>query len=309
MAKVSICVPVYNVEKYIARCLESILSQSYENIEVIVVNDCTPDKSMEIVQSYADSDNRIRIINHETNRGLMWARRTGYMAATGDYITFCDSDDSLVPKAIELLVVRAMETGADIVSGLIKYVDTQGGEIIWKHSLKYGNDSEAVLKSLLKKEFGHNLCSKLFTKSILQDYDYWTIDKMVNAEDGLLFYQLLSNAKKIVMLHDVVYNYIKNATSSTHVEFSDNAINGIVEFIDYVYESSSRYPELESLKNHYLAIELNTLALNCGLQRIQSALKDSESYKYVKFVYRLKYLTFKEFVLWNIKYVLSRSLK
>ena len=74
--KVSICIPVYNVENYIARCLDSVLNQSYRNIEVIVVDDCTPDQSMAIVEKYAYSDERVRILRHEYNRGLMVARCT-----------------------------------------------------------------------------------------------------------------------------------------------------------------------------------------------------------------------------------------
>ena len=83
MPIISICIPVYNVEKYVGRCLESILSQSFKDIEIVIVNDCTPDKSMDIVRHYAEVDSRIKIVEHDINHGLMMARRTGYMAAMG----------------------------------------------------------------------------------------------------------------------------------------------------------------------------------------------------------------------------------
>lgn len=118
--KISIVTTIYNVEKYIKKCLTSLVNQTYKDIEIILVNDCTPDSSMEIVAKFNDS--RIHVIHHKENLGAGWARRTGIAAATGDYVITIDGDDWISEDFIESLVIGAEATGADIVSGGITYV-------------------------------------------------------------------------------------------------------------------------------------------------------------------------------------------
>lgn len=207
MSKITVCIPVYNVEQYIKRCLESILNQSFKDFEVVVVNDCTPDKSMDIVRQYAEVDDRIRIIEHEVNHGQMMARRTAYMAAKGDYITFCDSDDTLPCDSLKTLLDKAENSNADIVSGTIEYIKDNGEREMWDNSLEDGNDIEQVFKSMLTNRFKQNLCSRLLKRSLLQDYSYKNYENMRNGEDGLLFYQIVANCSSIVTIKDVVYEY------------------------------------------------------------------------------------------------------
>lgn len=207
MSKISVCVPVYKVEQYIARCLDSIQNQSLKDIEIIVVNDCSPDNSMKIVKRFAAMDSRIKIIEHDANHGLMVARRTGYIAASGDYITFCDSDDSLPPQALEELYKKAEEDKADIVSGCIEYVPVVGKRYNKINKLSYGTDRISVFHSLLTDELGHNMCSRLFRRDLLQNHDYETFEKSTNGEDGILFYQVVDNTTKVVTTDSVVYEY------------------------------------------------------------------------------------------------------
>lgn len=118
--KVSVVTTAYNIEAYVGKCMDSLLAQTHEDLEIIVVNDCSTDKTMSIVGKYEDE--RIRTINHPSNLGAGWARRTGIGAATGDYVITVDGDDWLAPDFIEKLAKNAEETGADIVSGGITYV-------------------------------------------------------------------------------------------------------------------------------------------------------------------------------------------
>lgn len=113
--KISIVTTAYNIESYIKQCLDSIFSQTYKDIEVILVNDCSTDRTIEIVNSY--DDDRLIVINHEQNMGAGWARRHGIEAATGEYVITIDGDDWISEDFIEKLVENAMETNADIVSG------------------------------------------------------------------------------------------------------------------------------------------------------------------------------------------------
>lgn len=118
--KISIVTTAYNIEAYVEKCLDSLLAQTHKDIEIIVVNDCSTDKTMDIVGKFTDE--RIRVVNHSQNMGAGWARRTGIGAATGDYVITVDGDDWLAPDFIEALAKNAEETDADIVSGGITYV-------------------------------------------------------------------------------------------------------------------------------------------------------------------------------------------
>ena len=247
--KVSICIPVYNVEKHIKRCLESIVCQTHKDLEIIVVNDNTPDGSMDIVNEFANRDGRIRIINHEKNNGLMMARRTAYMAAKGEYITFCDSDDSIPNDAIEVLLNAALNSNADIVGGNYTYIDVNNHHTIILSNLRYGNDKLSIYKSLLKKEMVHNLWAKLFKRPLLQDYEYKTFQNFTNAEDACLFYQVVDNTKKMVWIDRSVYFYYQNLDSSTHVRLSPKALGSIAQAINIKVNISERDKKIDKMKN------------------------------------------------------------
>lgn len=254
MPKVSICIPVYNVEKYIGRCIESIQKQSLQDIEIIIVNDCSPDASMEIVRKYAVSDNRIKIVEHDKNRGLMMARRTGYMAVTGDYITFCDSDDTLADGALEALYNCAVRENADIVSGTIEYVPIKGERRLWTNKLSYGNDKIAVFRSMLTSEFGHNLCSRIFRKELLQNHDYETYENATNGEDGMLFYQVVDQASKVVAIDNVVYEYWQNMASSSNVRLKEHALKSIAQLNVIRKATAGKYDCLRELTEKKISL-------------------------------------------------------
>ena len=118
--KISIVTTAYNIENYIAECIDSLLAQTYQNIEIIIVNDCSTDSTREIISQY--HDDRIKVIDNINNMGAGWARKNGIEAATGDYVITVDGDDWLSPTFIEDLVKNAKETDADIVSGGITIV-------------------------------------------------------------------------------------------------------------------------------------------------------------------------------------------
>lgn len=251
MPKVSVVVTVYNVEQYIQRCMESIQNQTIKDIEIIVVDDGTPDHSMRIVEDIAKNDERIIIIRHERNMGLMWARRTGYMAASGDYITFCDSDDYLPVDSIEILLSEAQKTQADIVSGDYTYVKVDGSHIINHNKFCYGSDKLSLFKSLLKFELAHTMWGKLFKASVLKDYNYKTYEHFTNGEDGCLFYQIVENIDKIVQIDAPVYYYMQNMQSSSQVRLRENAIKSICVLNKTKNDIVSLYPELKvDLQKH-----------------------------------------------------------
>ena len=120
--KVSIIVPVYNVEKYLKRCVDSLIEQSYKNLEIILVDDGSKDNSFSICKEYESKDSRVRIF-HKENEGLGLTRNYGIEKSTGEYITFVDSDDYLTLDAVETMVEKAAVTNADVVVANMFYKD------------------------------------------------------------------------------------------------------------------------------------------------------------------------------------------
>lgn len=312
MSKVSICVPVYNVEQYIGRCIESIQNQTLTDIEIIVVNDCTPDSSMQIVRDYAKNDPRIRIIEHDVNHGLMWARRTGYMAATGDYITFCDSDDALPNDAIEKLYKAAIENDADISSGNLQYVRTRGKTSILISDLKYGDDKVGIYKSLLKLECGHNLCSKMFKRNILQNNHYFTYEHFTNGEDGCLFYQVVDNCRRMVQIPEIVYLYYQNTESSSQVRYSNRGIRSICLLNKTRVDICSKYNQLANLVYACVSVILNNLISN-GYDKDKYLSECIKEYNLTEYItphlmfQKLRFVTFcKLMIKRNVKPILKK---
>lgn len=136
MPKVSVVIPVYGVEKYIERCARSLFEQTLDDIEYIFVNDCTKDRSIdilnEVINDYPARKQQIRIVHHEKNKGLPFARQSGWQVATGEYVANCDSDDWVDLNLYEMMYKEAIEKNADIVvsdiclfvkMSLIGYVD------------------------------------------------------------------------------------------------------------------------------------------------------------------------------------------
>lgn len=305
--KVSICIPVYNVQEYIEECLESVIHQTYSNVEIIIVNDCTPDNSMEIVNRYVSSDSRIRILEHCKNKGLMRARQTGYMAATGDYIAFCDSDDTLPSNCIEKLLNTAVKTDADIVSGNMQRFINNQFYAPDNYSLPYGTDPESVYKALLCKKYSHTLWGKLFKTRLLKNYKYTTLDNATNAEDGILFYQIIQHSDKTISISDVVYYYRYNPTSSTNSRFKYSSLSSIFFLQTLRQNIGEKYPALYENAWIYIANVINNLYAN-GYDKeydLKKIIKEYHFNKYLDYKQMLHHIPIKLF----IKLVLLRIFK
>ena len=245
---VSVVVTVYNVEKYIARCIESVLSQTYNDFELVIVDDCTPDKSMKIVEKYAQKDNRIKPIYLNENSGLMWARKVGYENSEGKYIVFLDSDDTLPNDAVELLYnAIESEDDLDMVSGNIIYKKIDGTEDVWRSYLEYGQDSVSVYKSLLKNRYRHNLCGHIIKKDLLVNFKYHSFKNFTKWEDYCLFYQLVANCRKVGHIDKPVYYYYQTQGSSTQVKISERSLETTAIAHKEALDVMTRYPELHSL--------------------------------------------------------------
>lgn len=204
----SVIIPIYNVEKYLARCLDSVINQSYSNLEIILINDGTPDNSVEIAEFYAQKDQRISIY-HQKNAGLSEARNTGMRYATGEYIAFLDSDDWLEPDAYEHLVAILEENDADIAVGrTIRTVEKKDHEFV-KPMIAVLNQKEYIRKyfKIGSQTIEYYVWNKLYKREIIEGTEQ---PKGLYAEDVPSMFMYLLKASKIVVSNKVIHNYFVN---------------------------------------------------------------------------------------------------
>ncbi len=219
-ALVSIIVPVYGTEAYLSACIDSILNQSYKNIQIILVDDKSPDKCPEICDDYAKKDSRI-IVVHQENKGVSGARNTGLLHATGNYVMFVDSDDELYHDAVTVLMDDSEKYGADIVSATKRVVDKSGNVI---RSCEDGKlfiykGEESLLLSLNGDKNTNSACAKLFKTDFINKC-LFEEGKNIN-EDGFFVFQCFM-LKPLFVQHNVdVYQYNAIENSNSKQFFSD----------------------------------------------------------------------------------------
>ena len=261
--KVSVIIPVYNVEKYIKRCIESVLSQTLQDFEIIIVNDYTPDKSMDVIEDYIKNDSRIVSVNNYSNMGLMWTRREGYKIAKGEYFYFLDSDDFIPCDALEKVYNKAVEEDADIVFGNFQYVDNDGTKgKIHKHIFPYGAQKEGIYKAMLSFQLLHCVWSKLYSRRLFDNYKYDTFPHQTNAEDCILTYQLIKNVNKISQIDDAVYYYFDDPTSSSKKRFTNDVVRQYAFSLAYVYNLLKAELVFRAALNRFMAFHISALCYN-----------------------------------------------
>lgn len=203
---ISVIVPIYNVEQYLEECCDSILSQTYTNIEVILVNDGSTDNSLAIASRIAAKDERIVLVNRE-NGGLSAARNTGMLHASGEYILFVDSDDWIEPDCLELLFGNIRQYGADVSCCHAQYVDEHG---IKKSSrsmsgLKSICAPELLIDALLVNNFRTSACCKLYNREFLERHQLRFQEGIVN-EDTLFSLQVACVATKVSFVDRALFD-------------------------------------------------------------------------------------------------------
>lgn len=217
---VSIIVPVYRVEKYLDRCIESVLKQTFDHWELILVDDGSPDRCGEICNGYARSDRRIRVIHHK-NGGIVRARNAGIAIATGKYLAFVDSDDYIEPRMYEEMVSKAETDRLQIVwCDWTEFEYTSiGKEKTTQVSTGFEADAEQALRNLLSDKIKGFLWNKLFEKEYYDRCHITTDADCTIMEDKYILVQLLCNHPRMGYVQMPLYNYLTrndSATGSTH---------------------------------------------------------------------------------------------
>lgn len=257
---ISVIIPVCNTEKYVAKCLDSILNQTYKNIEVIAVNDGSTDNSASVLEEYSKKDSRIKIVTHEKNRGLFRARITGMKVAKGDYFGFIDSDDYISPDYYRRLLWVAEKNNCDAVAGKVVHEDSSGYRYV--HNSYYTLQDEVfegdeVLDKFLEQEglcfVWHTIWNKLYSRKVWDKALLFldqVEDHIIMCEDVLFSSVAFTFIKKFATT-DYAYNfYLQHSSASTAVnnnfaKFKKN-ITDLTKCFNYVenyYKSINLRPE------------------------------------------------------------------
>ena len=212
--KISVIIPVYNAEPFLAACLDSVLGQTHRDLEILLINDGSTDSSGAICDRYAAMDSRIQVL-HQENGGVSRARNRGLELASGELISFIDSDDTMEPDMYELLVRLMLEHDADISHCGYKRFDKQGQlvrEINGTGNLMLHNGEEAIVYMLRGEYFSNGLWNKLFRSDVVQGLQFH--ENLKNNEDVLFNVRAFSRAKLAVFQDVGKYNYYDHPGSA-----------------------------------------------------------------------------------------------
>lgn len=263
--KVSIIVPIYNVERYLDKCITSLVNQTLQDIEIILVDDGSPDNCPSICDEWAKKDERIKVL-HKQNEGLGMARNSGIDIATGEYITFCDSDDYVEPATYNELYGKVKEKDLDICWFQACRVRLDGTKIYSRKVVEeeYFEGKEQI-RCFLKDVIGRNpedmnsrtrgmsSCMALFRRGIyIRSGVRYPSERVVASEDFIFLINILPHVNSVGILPDVFYNYLINpcSISSTYSEIKHirliNMLNVLKDYCDANFE----YAEY---KNHYFS--------------------------------------------------------
>lgn len=281
---ISIIVPVYNAEKYLGRCLDTILAQTFNDFEVILVNDGSRDKSPIICDDYARKDVRIRVL-HKENRGVSAARQTGLDASRGNYIIHVDADDWVAPNYLKNLYEEAIKSNADIT--ICDYVEVYPKKYVYKDQKPTSTSTNDFVVDLCTRLHG-SCCNKLLKSSIIKQRNV-TFPSGINLmEDKLFVFKYACNSQTITYLPQALYYYNRGSHSPSPP---------IIEKMKAAYLNLEEYISSLNIKNAklYEAIDLYYLTISSAVVVYgdwqDSFLKPISTIRNIKNIGKLKQLS------------------
>lgn len=298
---ISIILPVYNVDKYLNKCIDSILNQSFKNFELIIIDDGSTDNSSLICENYLNTDNRIKVI-HQENKGLSYARNVGINLANGKYIAFIDSDDYIDVNYLEVLHSIIVNEDADIVMCDRIYVfenKIQFSRINSKYSIMHINKENIYKKMMLNDGISFSVWGKLYSRKIFDSIRF--IDGKLY-EDIFIVNDIIESSDKIVVTTYNGYYYLKrkNSIMSSKMNLKQmDLIDASIKYKDFMLDN---YPRLSSFVNRGFVIAnytiLNKAILNKNFINETNYLRNNIlSYKceiFTNYIYspKIKFQTF-----------------
>ena len=237
--KITVAVPIYNVEAYLEECVDSILAQTYENMEILLVDDGSPDRCGEICDRYAEKDSRVRVI-HKENGGLSSARNAALDAATGEYIIFVDGDDRIDPGMIEVMTAKLEENGADLATVNMRSFSDETGETLKERvMLQMHNDVICFAPaefSKIKPMYGKQLtifgANSLYRVALAREYAlHFEPTKKVLSEDQLFNFCFYAVMHCAVLVEEPMYHYRIRSASLSHEKKPVDILNRRITLI------------------------------------------------------------------------------
>lgn len=277
--KISVIVPVYNVEKYLPACLYSLLKQTFTDFEVICVNDGSPDNSSQILDKYAKLDSRIKIINQK-NQGLSMARNNGLLKASGEYIYFLDSDDELHYQTLEIVYTLSQLHNADLICW--EFTSDDINEFHKKkldiNKLDVKISASPIFLGTHKEKYriNFNACTKLYKRELLNGIEFIS---GIYFEDVPHTFTVLSKQPKTVVIDENLYYYRKNPNSITNQQSNPKQIRDYVtglRFIYDLYKKANLNEELQFLSKTFIP---NILQQQLGRCRHSNAVVKREMWE------------------------------
>lgn len=292
MSKISIIMPCYNSEKTLARAIESVITQSFYNWDLIIVDDCSSDKSKQIADNYALKDKRIIVLSTEKNSGPAKTRNIGIGVAKGDYLAFIDSDDFFEPDFLSIMLETAKKFCSDVVC--CQYINIYNDDKIEyatsdiiKNKLL---DRHDVNKAIISNIDGiGSLCNKLIQSSIIKNNNLKINEKRVKAEDWDFIVRIFQIADRVIFIDNFLYNYCHTNSASIMSTFREHDLPLMFETIRTlkdILENNQLYPDSNFYTHHFsqfLEFVYKAARYNkkTGLKVIKQ-LKKSEEYNYLR---------------------------
>ncbi len=255
--KVSVIIPVYNAEKYIAEALNSALSQTLKEIEIICIDDYSKDDSVQIIEDCIKKDNRIKLIKNSENKKLGYSRNKGLEIAKGEYVSFLDSDDFIDKDFLEVLYNLCIKNGSEIAYACMKSFKNNISKEKFNHSVKITKTTEEAIKNLVNG----SSCDKLFKKSFLDKHGI-KFPESVFYEDNIFTIKTIIHASCVSYTNQVFYYYRENEASITRnkkhaKKLAKDTILVIKELFSVCYD----YPELKPLLRDFIKRNLFAYSL------------------------------------------------
>lgn len=270
---ISVLVPIYKIDQYLGICIESILNQTYKNLEIILVDDGSPDRCPEICDLYARKDSRIKVI-HKPNGGLVSARKAGILAATGEYIGYVDGDDWVGPGFYHALYSSISESGADIaIAGFSRDLFASTKNIL--NAIPSGVYEGETLNNIKKEmiSYGEFYChglttylwNKLFRREAILQYQLDMDERITIGEDAATTYNAIMASKKIVVTDNCAYHYRQREDSMLKTTLNYAEEYRKVKYLhDYMMKSLSVWPEEYNLQKQVCDLIASTYIIRSG---------------------------------------------
>jgi glycosyltransferase involved in cell wall biosynthesis len=241
--KISVIVPVYKVENYLHRCVDSIINQTYKNLEIILVNDGSPDSSGKICDEYAAKDDRIIVI-HKKNEGSSCARNAGLEIATGDYISYVDSDDYINESMLKLMLCKMLELNLDIVEIAAK---TSNSTLVSDNSFMV-QDQVSCRKRIIQNSV-FSVWRRLYKASLISDLRF--IPKIIH-QDVFYTIDVLNRINQLGFLNSAFYHYNTDNESIIRSKYSLEKITTGIRATEYIINNTIGESELKQTVDNYI---------------------------------------------------------